>query len=147
MTNSVSATRTISALPSSIFNIIANPRRHKEIDGSGHIQGFVDSPDRLFLGAKFSMDVKMGAKYKTVNTVIEFEDNKKIAWKHIGQHVWRYELVDNHDGTTDVTETWDWSPCPFWERWGLELSGFPKKNLESMQSTLERLAVAVENTQ
>ena len=86
------------------------------------------------------MDIKVGAKYKTTNTVIEFVEDKLIAWKHIGKHIWRYDLVDNADGTTIVTETWDWSPCPWLERKGLEIMGFPEKNRKNINLTLTHLS-------
>ena len=145
MSNSVSVSKTIKTTPDKIFDLLCDPRRHSEIDGSGQIKGFVDAPDRLSLGAKFSMDIKLGARYKTTNTVISFKENKEISWKHIGRHVWKYELKENGDGTTTVTETWDWSTCPLPERIGLELAGFPKRNTKNIELTLERLASILEN--
>jgi hypothetical protein len=47
-------------------------------------------PQRLSAGAKFGMDMKLGAPYKIVNTVIEFDEPKVIAWRHFNGHVWRY---------------------------------------------------------
>ncbi|HZY75470.1 MAG TPA: hypothetical protein VFE40_04060 [Jatrophihabitantaceae bacterium] len=63
-------------------------------------------PQRLSAGAKFGMDMKLGAPYKIVNTVIEFDEPKVIAWRHFNGHVWRY-LFEPADGGTKVTEQWD----------------------------------------
>ena len=43
----------INAPAEKIFNLLANPKRHKEIDGSNTIQGNLNGPERLSLGSKF----------------------------------------------------------------------------------------------
>ena len=63
---------------------------------------------RLTLGATFGMKMKLGVPYPIENTVVEFEENRLIAWRHMGGHRWRYELEPVDDGTK-VTETFDWS--------------------------------------
>ncbi len=137
---SLSVSRIISASPETLFDILANPHKHMEIDGSGQIKGLVDGPDRLSLGAKFAMSIQQGVQYRTYNKVIVFEENKAIAWTHIGKHVWRYDLADNDNGTTTVTESWDYSHCPAWERLGLALLQYPRRNKKAMTKTLGRIA-------
>jgi hypothetical protein len=46
-------------------------------------------------------------------------------------------LRDLGDGRTEVTETFDWSTARFPR--GLELLGFPRRNLDGMVETLRRL--------
>ena len=58
------------------------------------------------------MDMKMGAPYKIKNRVVELEEDRLIAWRHMGAHRWRYELTPTPDGGTEVTETWDLSRYP-----------------------------------
>ena len=67
------------------------------------------------LGDQFGMAMKRGVPYSTTNTVIEFEDNRRIAWhtcspsfigKILGGPIWRYEL-EPVDGGTRVRESWD----------------------------------------
>ena len=57
----------------------------------------------------------MGMGYTMVNTVIEFEENRRIAWKatiagfmgrFVGGRIWRYEL-EPVEGGTRVRESWD----------------------------------------
>jgi uncharacterized protein YndB with AHSA1/START domain len=150
----VSVERVIAAPPETIFEILADPRRHPEVDGSGTVrQAAADSPSRLSAGAKFGMAMRFGMPYRMINTVIEFEDGRRIAWaptlefrgKELGRRagrIWRYEL-DPVDGGTRVRETWDASQ----ERAYViqKLLGTPKRTGDDMAKSLanlERLATA-----
>jgi len=100
----VSESRVIAADPQAIFDIVADPAMHPVMDGSGTVQAVQESaPPRLELGATFGMDMKLGAPYKITNEVVEFEEGRRIAWKHFNGHVWRY-LFEPVDGGTKVTE-------------------------------------------
>lgn|SRR5487761_2523778 len=131
----VSVSRIIPAEANIIFNLLANPAEHARLDGSGSVTKLAHGPHRLYLGAKFSMKMKLGFKYTTKNKVVVFEENRAIAWHHIAQFVWRYDLVPV-EGGTQVTESFDYS-----KPWGrlIEKRGFPERNRLAMQSTLERL--------
>ena len=91
---------------------------------------------RLAQGARFGMSMKIGIPYSISNEVVEFEEGRRIAWRHAGHHVWRYEL-EPAGGKTRVTETFVWSTArvPFM----LELLGVPARNRKAMEATLERL--------
>ena len=133
----VSVSRIIAAPPEKIFAVLSSPAGHVAIDGSGTVKHARDGqPDKLVLGSKFGMDMKMGVPYKTQNTVVEYEENRLIAWQHFGKHRWRYEL-EPADGGTRVTETFEWSTAFFPK--GIELMGYPKKHIPNMEKTLERL--------
>lgn len=134
---SVSVSRLIEAPADVIFAVIANPARHAEIDGSGTVRGSKEaSPELLTMGSKFGMKMKLGVPYDMRSTVVEYEKDALIAWAHFGKHRWRYEL-EAAEGGTMVTETFDWSTsrAPLF----IELMGYPKKHVPSMQKTLERL--------
>jgi hypothetical protein len=74
-TKIVSVERFIPAAPGLIFEILADPRQHSKIDGSGSVRDAqVSAPPRLSLGAKFAMNMKIGVPYKMTNTVVEFDD-------------------------------------------------------------------------
>jgi uncharacterized protein YndB with AHSA1/START domain len=130
----VSVSRVINAPAQAIFDVLADPTKHSIIDGSGTLVGAKSNPPRLFLGAKFGMQMSFHATMR--NKVVEFEEGKQIGWRHIGQHVWRYEL-EPVEGGTKVTETFDWRPSPV--PWLLEANKIPKKHPASMAKTLERL--------
>jgi uncharacterized protein YndB with AHSA1/START domain len=135
----VSAERVIPADAQRIFDLLANPAMHPVLDGSGSVkESRSGNPERLAQGAQFGMDMKMGVPYRMKNTVVEFDEGRRIAWRHVGKHTWRYELTPV-DGGTLVKETWDWSPMGLAGK-AVELAGFPKKNKASMEKTLDRLA-------
>ncbi len=135
---SVSRSRIVSAPPSAIFDLLAEPSKHPLIDGSGTVKGSrTDAPVRLSLGATFGMNMKLGVPYPIENTVVEFEGDRLIAWRHLGGHRWRYEL-EPVDGGTKVTETFDWSTSK--SPAALELLRVPQRNTASIEKTLDRLA-------
>lgn len=130
--------RFVPAEPQPIFDLLADPAKHALIDGSGTVRGSSsDNPERLELGSKFGMSMKQGVPYKITNEVVEFEEPTLIAWRHMGGHVWRYRLRAV-DGGTEVTEEFDWgrSRSPR----ALKLIGVPKRNVKSLEATLDRLA-------
>jgi hypothetical protein len=134
----VSVTVKVDADPSTIFDLLADPSKHGEIDGSGSVQNAQSSaPDRLSLGARFGMDMKLGVKYKITNEVVEFDEPRRIAWRHFGGHVWRY-ILEPVEGGTMVTEQFDWNTArsPLMMR----VMNYPAKNRVSIEKTLKRLA-------
>ena len=128
--------RFVPAPPSAIFDLLADPSRHPEIDGSGSVQRVLRGPKRLALGSRFAMSMRIGVPYRMTNVVVAFEEDRKIAWRHFGRHVWTYELEPVEGGTV-VTESVDWSQVPV-------TSIFQKlqadRNLRSIEATLDRLA-------
>jgi hypothetical protein len=133
----VSRSTIVSAPAQMIFDLLADPRRHSEIDGSGSVQSAqINAPERLSLNATFGMQMKIGLSYKITNTVVEFEEGKTIAWRHFGGHIWRY-ILEPVDGGTKVTEQFDWnkSKSPL----VLKLRKSPQENAKSMEKTLENL--------
>ncbi len=141
----VSVQRLIPSPPEPIFDLLADPAGHAQIDGGGSVQNARSGGRRLALGDRFGMDMKIGVGYSTRNTIIEIDENRRIAWQTttngplaslVGGRIWRYEL-EPVDGGTLVTESWDISQeatasKPFVRR----MEGMTRKN---MASTLERI--------
>jgi uncharacterized protein YndB with AHSA1/START domain len=139
----VSVERVVDAPAERIFAILADARQHHRIDGSETIQRNVQAPPTLTMGSKFSMSMRLGPlPYRISSEVVEFEQDRRIAWAHLGKHRWRYELEPQADGRTLVRETFDWSTALVPK--AIELVGYPKKNHAAIAETLERLAGAVE---
>lgn len=142
----VSASTTIDAPPSQVFAILADPRRHGEIDGSGTIRAITSGPTRLHLGSRFGADMRLlGTPYRIRNKVVEFEEGSLIAWRHVGPHRWRYELEPTTGGGTHVTETWDATyypgPTGAWLGW----AGYPERSRRAIEATLVKLKAVAED--
>lgn len=138
--------RVIAASPEQIFALVADPRRHQDIDGSGTVRDAHDLPERLTLGATFGMNMDYGGPYSMTSTIIEFEEGRRIAWQSrppkdgakwrqiFGGRTWRYELEPVEDGTR-VKESWDLSQ----ERFKQLVIGYRKKTRANMKATLARI--------
>jgi hypothetical protein len=88
-----------------------------------------------------------GFGYRTSNEVVEFEQDRRIAWKTtglkgiVGGRIWRYEL-EPVDGGTLVKETWDLSQDR--QKFLLKRSKMPAAAKNGMRKTLERIAETLE---
>lgn len=141
-TKVVTVSRLIPASPAAIFELLADPGRHADFDGSDMVQSSRSfKSDRLELGSKFVMSMKLGRlPYVISNKVVEFEDNRVIAWRHFARHVWRYQLEASPEGTL-VTESFSWGDALFPPMY--PWLGYPEAHAQNMTKTLERLAEAV----
>jgi uncharacterized protein YndB with AHSA1/START domain len=151
--NTVSVERVINAPAEQIFALIADAGKHSSFDGSGTVDHSAEPSQPLSLGAKFGMAMRgrpesLFLPYRTTNTVIEFEPDRRVAWKTtmgplgvIGGRIWRYELAPT-DGGTLVRETWDLSRDR--QRVLLKMDGGPKQAEDGMRATLERIAALLE---
>jgi uncharacterized protein YndB with AHSA1/START domain len=133
----VSASAVVQAPPEEVFALLADPHRHHELDGSGSVRAAVSGPRRLALGDRFGMSMRIGLPYRVLNTVVELEPERRIAWCHLAKAVWRYELEPVDGGGTLVKETFDYGRSPFAR--GIALLGFPARNARSIEATLRRL--------
>lgn len=138
----VSATRVIHAPPATIFGVLTDITLHPVIDGSGTVRRPISSTPTLVSGSRFSMGMRLGIPYRIANEVVEFEQDRLIAWRHLGHHRWRWELEpldhdDHPEGSTRVTETFDWSTSRAPRL--IELAGSPARNLTAIERTLELL--------
>lgn len=143
----VTVEKRIKASPEAIFSLLADAAGHPKFDGSGTVkQAKPGAPDRLELGSKFGMSMKLGISYSTVNTVVEFEQNRRIAWqtnssgmfsRFLAGRIWRYELEPSDDGTTLVRESWDLSQDH--QKMFLKLGPVPKKTAADMSRSLDRI--------
>jgi hypothetical protein len=148
----VSVERVIAAPATALFAVVADANRHPEIDGSGTVIKTKGGPAQpLHLGSTFGMSMKMGVPYSMSNTIIEFEQDRCIAWqtvlsgplgRFVGGRIWRYEFADV-DGGTKVTESWDISK----DKQAFLMKGkkMTEGTAEAMKNTLERLANITES--
>ncbi|MFE3289371.1 SRPBCC family protein [Rhodococcus sp. NPDC059234] len=130
----------VAAAPADLFDQVADPRKHADLDGSGTVKSTVSGPQRLALGDKFSVDMRMFClPYRITSVVTAFEPDRLIEWRHPFGHRWRWEFVDvtgeaGERPQTEVTEVFDYSTSPIAK--GLELGRFPGKNADGITATL-----------
>src|SRR5258706_2870781 len=79
----VAVSRRIGAPASEIFQILADPRRHVELDGSGMVRGAVTQTPVSGVGDVFviSMFYSRLGEYEMNNHVVEYELNRRIGWE------------------------------------------------------------------
>ena len=142
----VSASIDVDAPPAVVFAILADPRQHSRIDGSGSVGSVVAAPARITAkGQTFTVRMKLfGVPYLIRNRVVEFEQDRRIAWRHFTANRWRYELEPTADGGTRVTETFDTSRANDITDAVVRWAKFYERNREGIRGTLERLKKAAE---
>lgn len=145
----VSTSRRIEAPADVIFGVLASPRRHLEMDGSGMLRGS-DSPDVTGVGDVFVMKMffaPLGGDYQMVNHVVEYDAGRRIAWEpengagHPDEgapnsrwgHRWGFDLEPDGPDATVVTEWWDGTGIPADE------AEDGRQWIPSMEGTLARL--------
>jgi hypothetical protein len=151
----VRVSRRIGAPAHEIFQVLADPRRHREIDGSGMLRGAATERPVSAVGDVFVMRMHFSrlGDYEMNNHVVEFEPDRLIGWEPAagaghpdapadgsaegrwGQR-WSYELTPDGPDATLVTEIYDCSRAPANERAGLDGG---RVWIGGMTSTLERL--------
>ena len=149
----VSVEKVIKAPAAAIFAVLSDASRHPDIDGSGTlVRAKEGAPSHLALGSTFDMSMKMGVPYSMTNTVVEFEQDRRIAWqtklagplgRFVGGRIWRYEL-DETDGATTVTETWDITKDK--QAFLLKRGKLGRQTAAAMSKTLDRLADLTESS-
>jgi uncharacterized protein YndB with AHSA1/START domain len=128
---SVEVSRRINATPERIFEILANPERHTDLDGSGMLRGVITPAAITGVGDVFSMRMHFDpiGDYVMLNYVVEFEPHRRIGWEPapgdavasedgvypIGVpagHRWSFELTPDGEAGTIVTEIFDCTNAP-----------------------------------
>ena len=157
----VRVSRRIAAPAATIFQVLADPRRHTELDGSGMLRGSVTTAPVSGVGDIFIMKMYFSAlgDYEMNNHVVEYEPDQRIGWepesgrghpdtakapdeRRWGQR-WSYELVPDGPGATIVTEIYDCSAVPADARAGMSDG---EVWADDMARTLERLDAACTQT-
>jgi uncharacterized protein YndB with AHSA1/START domain len=151
--NTVSVERVIKAPPDKIFALLTDAGKHASFDGSDSVNHASQASVPLSMGAKFGMAMRgrmetLFIPYRTNNTVVEYEPDRRIAWKTtalgglFGGRIWRYEL-QAADGGTLVRETWDVSQDK--QKPMITRGSIPEQTADGMRATLGRIAEILES--
>lgn len=126
--------------PSDVFALVANPHRHRELDGSGTVRSAVAGPSCLAEGDIFTINMHMlGLPYRIRSRVTAVETDRLIEWRHPLGHHWRWRLDPTPTGTK-ITETFDYSRASGLWASTLRMLGFVRANTAGIRTTLEKLA-------
>lgn len=90
-------------------------------------------------GGTFTVRMKaFGIPYSITSKVTEIVPDRVVEWQHPGGHRWRYDFESIGPNQTRVTESWDYRDAKSPKF--LELTGFPRRNAQGIENTLERMA-------
>ncbi len=143
--------RIIATDPTTIFQVLCDPKGHVSIDSSGMLIDATGDPVTA-LGDSFVVHMDREAlndyplgEYDVTVSITAFEADREIAWTILGQirpqigHVYGYRL-EPVDGGTLVTSYYDWSAIdPSWK----EANIFPVISEGALRATLGILARTV----
>jgi hypothetical protein len=151
----VAVSRRICAPAHAIFQVLANPVRHPEFDGSEALRGAASAAAISGVGDVFVMKMYYPhlGDYEMNNHVVEYEPDRRIGWEpEAGRghpaaapggarparwgHRWSYQLTPDGPEATVVTEIYDCSRAPEQERAAMDNGNVWT---EAMAATLERL--------
>lgn len=139
----VSRSVEVAAPAAELFAIVADPPRHRELDGSGTVRGNIKVPAKLVVGSKFSTKMKLfGLPYRITSRVTALKPNELVEWSHPLGHRWRWEFESLSPTLTRVTETFDYHAAGAIKN-GLkfyEMTGFAKSNAAGIEATLAKLS-------
>jgi hypothetical protein len=133
--DTISATAIVPAPPGAVFDFLRRPANHATLS-DGTVRGVVRGPEVLGDGDSFGMDMRVVVPYRIRSKVVEFEQDRRLAWAHIGGHRWRWELEPEGEATR-VTETFDQSTArlPI----ALRLVGYPGRHRANVTTSVARL--------
>jgi uncharacterized protein YndB with AHSA1/START domain len=150
----VSVSRRIEAPAVEIFNILTDPTKHPDIDGSGMLRESASLLRVSGVGDVFVMKMhnEEFGDYEMNNLVVAYEENRRIGWaptllreqeastdlpvEKSAAITWTFQLTPDGPHATEVTEIYDCSNA------SEELRRAVKNGdrwLESMTKTLQRL--------
>ena len=155
----MAVTRRIQARPGELFAILADPRRHTELDGSGMLRGAVTERPVTGVGEVFVIRMHHGpiGDYQMNNHVVEYQPDRRIGWEpesgqghpdestpsaRWGQR-WSFELAPDGPDATVVTHRYDCSRVPASDQ--VEMAG-GRIWLDAMAGTLRRLDERVQDS-
>jgi hypothetical protein len=136
--DSVSATIVVDAPPAEVFDFLRRPRNHPLISGDESVRGNTSGPELLAPGSRFGMSMKVLVPYRMSSKVVEFDQDRLIAWCHLSGHRWRWQLEPVGSGRTRVTETYDQSTARAPSV--LRAIGYPTRHLTNVANSVANVA-------
>lgn len=111
----ITESRDINAPAARIFSFLADPATHPQVDGTGMLRSAVENRPISKVGDVFFMSMTHWDRgnYTMENHVVEFEQDRRIAWEPVAQTSERGDL--DSDGGTPEPRWWGWQLEPLSE--------------------------------
>jgi hypothetical protein len=150
----VRVTRKVNAAPAVVFDVLATPHRHHELDASGMVGADEYDAPITKAGQVFRMNMTgvedgQPVEYQVDNRVFAFKPNRVIAWtvaeaggEPLGWS-WRYDLAPHGDHKSEVTLTYEWTGMSDADR---EEYGVPSFGEAELTASLDLLAKVVRSS-
>lgn len=147
---SITVSRVIDASAQDLFDVLSNPARHTELDGSGFVRSDEKSDRITATGQVFRMNMSgphMGGDYQTDNTVTGYDKNHLLAWATAPADTdppgweWVWELTAQGSEATEARLTYSWGDVT--DRDLLATLHFPLVSQAQLEDSLGNLASAV----
>src|SRR3954454_23226184 len=147
---SLTVTREIPAPAPALFQVLATPARHKDVDGSASAGGDEHAEPITCTGETFRMRMAgdhMGGDYRTDNVVTGFEPDRLVSWRTgvAGSEPpgweWTWSLQPETPARTAVSLTYDWGNVT--DPSVLSSIRFPLVSSDQLEESLTRLAAIV----
>lgn len=136
--DTVSATAIVDATAADVFDFLRRPENHAKLSGDGSVRSSMAGPELLGLDDRFGMQMHVVVPYRIKSRVLEFEQDRRIAWAHFAGHRWRWELEPLTGEQTRVTETFDQSTARFPP--ALRAIGYPGRHESNVARSVANLA-------
>ena len=157
----VAVSRRIAAPASLIFPILADPGRHRELDGSAMLRGVASGTTICGVGDVFVMNMYFDelGDYQMINHVVEYQPDRRIGWEpeagrghpnaepgaerraRWGQR-WSFELTPDGPDATVVTEIFDCSQVPEDQRVDIDNGNIWVEGIHRTLARLDRLCTS-----
>ena len=146
----VRLSKTFQATADELFDVLAQPDRHAELDGSDMVVSAAGNTRLSEVGQKFTMNMHwdhLGGDYRTDNYVNELIPHRRLGWltadagAEPAGWAWLWEFEPNPQGGTEVTLTYDWSQVTDPEV--LARVEFPVVSRAQLEESMDNLAAAV----
>ncbi|HEY5438760.1 MAG TPA: hypothetical protein VIJ99_07655 [Acidimicrobiales bacterium] len=154
----VDESRDIDASAAHIFSIVSDPAMHPDIDGTGMLRSAAENQVMSKVGDVFFMSMTHWDRgnYVMENHVVEFEQDRRIAWEPVAQvsekgdfdstdrfaepRWWGWQLKPLSDDRTRVTEFYECSRLSDRLREFIKNGEFWRPAMVTSLENLERLA-------
>jgi hypothetical protein len=156
MTEILIVSAVIDAPAAAVFDVLADPTTHKDIDGTGWVRDPLDPQPLSEVGQVFRVAMyhegHPDKHYEMANQVTVLDPDRAIGWApggltedgsvELGGWTWRYDLEPVGAGQTRVVLTYDWSNATPEIRQNIVFPPFPVSHLDNSLANLGKLAMS-----